>query len=176
MKRFLLLLLAPFALLLSCVNAKDSAKEPLEVGDPAPGAKALNQDGEPVDLEELYAEGDVLVYFYPRADTSGCTAQACSLRDEFEQLTDRKVTVVGVSTDDVAAQKAFQEKHGLPFMLLADTEQEVMNAFRVPARMGSFATRQAFLIRDGKIAWLDLSASTAEQAADVLKALDTLEG
>ncbi len=165
------MLLAPFAFLISPM----SAKEPLEVGDAAPGVKALNQDGEPVDLGELYKEGDVLVYFYPKADTRGCTAQACSLRDEYEKLTDRKVAVVGVSTDDVDAQKAFQEKYELPFTLLADTEKEVMEAFRVPARLGGLATRQAFLVRDGKIVWRDLSASTAEQAEDVLQALASLE-
>ncbi len=172
MKKFLLLLLAPFGVLLSCVNAK----EPLEVGEPAPKATALNQDGEPVVLEGLYAAGDVLVYFYPKADTRGCTAQACSLRDDYEKLTDRGLTVVGVSTDDVATQKAFQEKHELPFELLADTEREVMNAFRVPVRPGGLATRQAFLVRDGRIVWRDLSASTAEQAADVIAALDSIEG
>jgi thioredoxin-dependent peroxiredoxin len=152
-----------------------SAKEPLDVGQDAPAVEALNQDGELVSLEALYKEGDVLVYFYPRADTPGCTAQACSLRDDFEALTERKVTVVGVSTDDVAAQKAFQEKHQLPFTLLADTERKVVEEFGVPTR-GAFATRQAFLIRQGKIVWRDLEASTAEQAADVLKALASLDG
>ncbi len=172
MKRIIALLLAPFFFLLPAMKAE----EPLDVGDPAPGAKAPDQDGNVVSLEEIYGKGDVLVYFYPRADTPGCTAQACSLRDDFEALSDRDVTVIGVSTDNVEAQKAFKEKHDLPFTLLADTESEVIKAFRVPLRGGAFATRQAFLIRDGKIAWRDLSASTQQQAADVLKVLASLDG
>ena len=170
MKRIFSLLLAPFAFLLPPM----SAKEPLDIGAEAPSVEAINQDGETVCLEELYKEGDVLVYFYPRADTPGCTAQACSLRDDFEALSDRDVIVVGVSADDVETQKAFQEKYELPFVLLADTERKVIEAFGVPTR-GTFATRQTFLVRAGKIVWRDLSASTAKQAADVLQALASLD-
>ncbi len=151
-----------------------SAKEPLDIGAEAPSVEAINQDGETVCLKTLYQIADVLVFFYPRADTPGCTAQACSLRDDFEALTDRNVVVVGVSSDNVDAQKAFQEKYNLPYILLADTERKVIDAFRVPTR-GTAATRQAFLVRDGKIVWRDLSASTAKQAADVLQALASLD-
>lgn len=149
--------------------------EPVAVGATAPAATAPNQDGESVDLSDLYDSGLVLVYFYPKADTGGCTAQACSLRDEFEALTDKGVTVVGVSTDDVPAQKAFQEKYNLPFVLLADKDKKVINAFGVPTGTAGFASRQAFLIKDGIVVWRDLKASTKEQAADVLAALDELQ-
>lgn len=158
-------------LLTACTG---SAEPPLAVGDSAPALKAMNQDGDTVDLGEIYAKGTTLVYFYPKADTPGCTAQSCSLRDAYEELTDEGVTVIGVSTDSVASQKAFAEKYKLPFMLLADTEKKVLKGFRVPSRMG-FASRQAFLIRDGKVVWLDTSASTRKQAEDALKALRALE-
>jgi peroxiredoxin Q/BCP len=147
--------------------------EPLDVGADAPRIASINQDGKAVNLGDLYGKGYVLVYFYPKADTSGCTAQACSLRDSYEDLTKRGVTVVGVSTDQTDAQKAFQAKYTLPFVLLADPEHKVVDAFGVPLR-GTMATRQAFLIKGGKIVWRDLQASTAKQAADVLAALDTL--
>ncbi len=81
--------------------------------------------------------------------------------------------VIGVSSDDVAAQKKFEEKYRLPFTLVADTDKKVMDAFGVPHTLG-FATRQAFLVQNGKIVWRDLSASTAEQAADVLAAIQEL--
>jgi thioredoxin-dependent peroxiredoxin len=149
--------------------------EPLEVGAVAPVVSATAHTGQVIQLGDLYAKGLVLVYFYPKADTPGCTAQACSLRDEYAVLAGRGVTVVGVSSDGVEAQKAFQEKYQLPFTLLADTEHKVIDGFGVPMRMGSFASRQAFLIKDGKVVWRDLSASTKEQAADVLAALDQLE-
>jgi peroxiredoxin Q/BCP len=146
----------------------------IEVGAPVPPVQALDQNGKSVDLADAAKQGFTLVYFYPKADTPGCTKQACSLRDSFAQLSDRGVRVFGVSHDTVADQKAFQEKYKLPFTLLADTEHEVSAAFGVPSR-GSFAARQAFLFKDGKLVWRDLEASTAEQAADVLAALTELK-
>lgn len=148
--------------------------EPLKVGDTAPSVAAVTHEGTTLNLGDVYAQGYTLVYFYPKADTSGCTAQACSLRDAYEELGEKGVTVIGVSTDGVEAQKNFREKHNLPFTLLADTEKTVVNAFGVPTTMG-FASRQAFLInREGKIVWADQKASTKKQAEDVLAALAKL--
>lgn len=144
--------------------------EALPVGAAAPVVEAVNQDGERVNLGDFYRKGLVLVYFYPKADTPGCTAQACSLRDAYTDLLQEGVAVIGVSHDGAAAQKKFQEKYRLPFVLLADTDGTVARAFQVPTMMG-FTKRQAFLIRDGKIVWADFSASTDKQAEDVKKAL-----
>jgi len=148
--------------------------EPLEIGATAPDVTALNQDGEPLSLGELYQEGLVLVYFYPKADTPGCTKQACSLRDAYGDLSDRGVIVVGISSDRPEVQKTFREKYHLPFLLMADPELKIIEAFGVPTRLG-IASRQAFLIQDGMVVWRDLKASTAEQAADVMAALDAME-
>jgi len=166
MKKFLLCLLSllPFVALHG---------EPLQIGAPAPALEAIDQDGKRISLAELYKNDFVLVFFYPKADTSGCTAQACSLRDAYSILTEKGVHVVGVSTDTVDAQKRFQQKHNLQFTLLADPEARVVDAFGVPKR-ANFASRQAFLIQDGKVVWRDLRASTAKQAEDVLAALDSL--
>ncbi|MGF1447931.1 MAG: peroxiredoxin [Opitutales bacterium] len=155
---------------LLCVSA--FAADPLEVGASAPKQlKALNQKGETVELSKtLASSGQVLVYFYPKADTPGCTKQACSLRDAYEVLKDLGVTVYGVSMDSVEAQKAFHEKYRLTFELIADPEGKVVKAFGVPTR-GRFPSRQAFLFEDGKLVWRDLKASTAKQADDVLKVL-----
>ena len=128
-----------------------------------------------MDFVQIGSEGKLLVYFYPKADTPGCTKQACSLRDSYAPLQKAGVTVIGVSRDDVAAQKAFEEKYELPFMLAADTEAEVQKGFGVPERRPGFASRQAFLFSDGKLVWRDLSASTDQQAADVMAALKTLD-
>lgn len=162
-----------FAALLGLFGSAALRADPLEIGAKAPVVTSVDQDGKPVALADLYAKGLVLVFFYPKADTSGCTKQACSLRDAYETLTARGVTVVGVSTDGVAAQKAFTEKHKLPYVLLADNDKKVINAFGVPATMG-FASRQAYLIKDGVLVWRDLKASTEKQAADVLAALDAM--
>lgn len=145
---------------------------PLEVGAEAPRLTVTSDEGTQIDLGELYDAGRVLVFFYPRANTPGCTAQACSLRDAFAELSELELTVVGASGDSVAAQQRFRQEHRLPFSLVADTDQKLMDAFGVPHR-GGFAARQAFLIENGKVIWRDLSASTRQQADDVLAVLRT---
>jgi len=149
------------------------AAEPLALGAPAPDVKALDATGTEVQLGNLYQKGWTLVYFYPKADTPGCTAEACGLRDAFAELTQKGIQVVGVSSDKVESQKKFADKYHLPFTLLADTEHKVADAFGVPHTLG-FTSRQSFLIKGGKIVWRDLKASTKEQAADVLKAVGAL--
>jgi len=146
---------------------------PLAVGDDAPDALVFDLEGDQVHLSRYYGPGFTLVYFYPRAETTGCTKQACSLRDGFTALKQRGVTVVGLSVDGPQAQKRFAEKHHLPFTLLADPHRTSARAFGVPLIAGMFR-RQTFLIRDGKIVWRDLHAATSGQANDVLKALDQL--
>jgi peroxiredoxin Q/BCP len=153
--------------------------EPLDVGAPAPAVTGVTETGAKLDLGATYPKGYTLVYFFPKADTPGCTAEGCSLRDAFQDLSDRAVTIIGVSADDVPAQKAFKEKYHFPFTLIADKDQVVIKAFGVPVHavpaMGSFASRQSFLInKEGRIVWRDLKASTKQQAADVLKALAML--
>ncbi len=150
--------------------AANATAEPLAEGAALPAVTQKNQDGQAVKLAEAGSAGYVLVYFYPKADTPGCTKQACSLRDAYAALTDKGVKVFGVSSDPVKSQKAFREKYKLPFTLLADDDGTVTSAFGVPKTLG-FAKRQAFLFKDGKLVWRDLSASTAEQAADVIQAI-----
>ena len=146
--------------------------EPLAIGSPVPVVQQKNQDDQWVKLAEIGAKGYLLVYFYPKADTPGCTKQACSLRDSYAVLTEKGVKTLGVSSDKVVAQKAFQEKYKLPFDLLADSDSKVIDAFGVPTTLG-FSKRQAFLFKDGKLVWSDLSAATEKQAEDILKFLAT---
>ena len=145
--------------------------DPIAVGAPLPVVEQQNQDGKVIKLAETGAKGYTLVYFYPKADTPGCTKQACSLRDSYAALTEKGVRIYGVSTDKVEAQKAFKDKYKLPFDLLADSDSKVVEAFGVPKTMG-FSKRQAYLFKDGKLVWSDQEASTEQQAADVLKFLD----
>ena len=102
--------------------------------------------------------------------TPGCTKQACSLRDSWEVLQQRGVTIFGISADTAKTQAAFRNKHQLPFTLIADTDKVVSTAFDK-----SRWSRQAYIFKNGKLVWLDLKASTANQADDVLAALDELE-
>ena len=145
----------------------------LEVGDDAPRVAAKNQNGVEVALADVYAKGPTLVYFYPKADTGGCTAQACSLRDAFPDFSGAGVQIIGVSGDSVESQKKFAEKYELPFTLLADTGSVVAEAFGVPHIMG-IPNRQSFIKKDGKIAWIVRGAKTRDHAAEVKAALAEL--
>ena len=99
-----------------------------EVGDRAPDFALLDQHGETVRLED-YRGRKLLVYFYPEADTPGCTAQSCDLRDHRQDLAGIGLEVVGISPDDPAKQLAFDEKYGLGFPLLADEDHAVATAW-----------------------------------------------
>ena len=148
------------------------AKANLKIGSDAPVASAKNHEGVVVNLSEVYkANKYVLVYFYPKADTPGCTAQACSLRDAYTLLKKEGVVIYGVSSDGIKTQKEFKDKYKLPFDLIADEKKSFIKAFGVSTLAG-FASRQAFLVRDGKLVWLDREASTKEQADDILKYLE----
>lgn len=148
----------------------------LAPGDPAPAVSAPNQRGEIVAFAEVYAKGPTLVYFYPKADTPGCTAQACSLRDAFADLSGENLQILGVSRDSVESQRKFQEKYKLPFDLIADADGKVAAAFGVPSMLGLPVTaRQSFLIKDGKIVWVAPKAKTGDHAAEVQAAIDALK-
>lgn len=165
-----------FLFLFGCTQAQPTSvpsATPAEswVGRDAPSVSASDQDGQRVDLVALYEKGPVLVFFYPKAGTPGCTAQACSLRDAYEDLKQAGLTVVGVSTDGAAAQQKFRTEQKLPYLLIADPEGKVLEAFSVRS-LGGLANREAFLIREGKVVWHDASASTSKQAEDVLTVME----
>jgi peroxiredoxin Q/BCP len=148
--------------------------EPLAVGAAAPDITAVDQEGKTIKFKDVYAKGPTLVYFYPKADTPGCTKQGCSLRDSWAGLQGKGIQVLGVSEDKVEAQKKFHDKFSFPFPLIADNDGKVAEAFGVPTLAG-IAKRQSFLIKDGKVVWNMLKASTETHAADVLKAYEELK-
>lgn len=143
--------------------------EPIDINEAAPQVLCLNDTGKEIDLGKELSSGIALVFFYPKAMTPGCTKQACSLRDHWDDLKSRNVKIFGVSSDTVQAQSKFKAKYNFPFTLVADTDGAVSRAFG-KGRRG----RHAYIFIDGKLAWRDLKASTQEQAKDVLKALDRL--
>lgn len=141
----------------------------LDIGSQAPAIKSVDDRGNPIDLGQALSKGTVLVYFYPKAMTPGCTKQACSLRDGWDELQQREVTIYGVSVDTAKTQAEFREKYSLPFTLIADTDKAVAKAFG----KGRWS-RQAYLFQDGILVWRDLSAATTGQMDDVIQALDRL--
>ena len=153
-----------------------AADTPLAVGAPAPDITAKDQDGKAVNFKDVYAKGTTLVYFYPKADTPGCTKQGCSLRDSWDKLQANGVQVLGVSGDKPGAQKAFRDKISFPFPLIADDDGKVAAAFGVPAMKPGIFKRTSFLVKNGKVAWNMTDKTTTEtHAADVLKAAESLK-
>lgn len=140
----------------------------------APAVSAVNQDGATVNFADVYKKGPTVVFFYPKANTPGCTKQACSLRDAFADLSKEGVQVLGVSFDKPDAQKKFKDDHKLPYDLIADPEGKVVDAFKVVRKQrgdATMASREAFLIKDGKVVWHDAAAATDQQAADIKRVL-----
>jgi peroxiredoxin Q/BCP len=150
--------------------------DPLPVGASAPDITATNEKGMPVHFADVYAKGTTLVYFYPKAGTPGCTAEACSLRDSYAKLQGEGLQIIGVSRDAVDSQKKFQDQYRLPFTLIADRDGKVAGAFGVPM-MGllPIASRQSFIVKNGKIAWTSIHAKTKGSAEEVQTALDHLD-
>jgi peroxiredoxin Q/BCP len=117
-----------------------------QVGQPAPAFSAKDQAGRTVRLADYKGKASVVLYFYPKDDTPGCTAQACSLRDGHGALLAAGAVVLGVSADDVASHAAFAKKYDLPFPLLADPDKTIIRAYGVKMPLLGMARRVTFLI------------------------------
>jgi peroxiredoxin Q/BCP len=152
----------------------------LSVGDKAPTFTLKDQHGKAVKLADAKGKR-VVVYFYPKADTPGCTQQSCSVRDAFPQLKKLKAVVYGISPDPVEKQKKFDDKYGLGFPLLADPEHKVAEAYGVWAEKSMYGrkymgiVRSAFVIDEkGKLAGVFYKVSpkdTVPKTEAVLKAM-----
>lgn len=104
----------------------------IQKGDKAPLFESKDQDGKTIKLADfLHQDKKIVLYFYPKDDTSGCTAQACNLRDNYQELLDKGFLVIGVSVDDEKSHQKFIKKHNLPFPLVADTDHSVVEAYGV---------------------------------------------
>ena len=146
----------------------------LEPGDKAPDFKAEDQDGNIVQLSDFKGKKLVL-FFYPKASTPGCTAEACNLRDNWEQFQEKNYAVLGVSADSKKRQSNFKNKYDFPFPLLADEDKEVINAYGVwgPKKfMGKEYDgihRTTFIIdEEGKIEDVIKKVKTKEHTAQIL--------
>ncbi len=138
----------------------------LKVGDPAPNFKLMDADGKAHSLGDY--SGDVVVlYFYPKNDTPGCTKQGCSLRDGFAELKARGIVVLGVSYDDAGSHRKFREKYNLPFTLLSDSDKSVSKAYGTDGML--FARRVTFIISpDHKIMHIIEKVDTSDHAGQIL--------
>lgn len=153
-----------------------------EIGTSAPDFSAPTADGSTVSLGD-YCGQWVLLYFYPKDDTPGCTKQACNLRDNFSALQDAGVVVLGVSSDDVASHERFAEKYDLPFPLLADPDKTILEAYgtwgqkNLYGRLFMGTKRTSFLIDpEGIVRHIFKRPKTGVHAEEVLAKLEALDG
>ena len=153
----------------------------LDPGIEAPEFELPNQDGEPVALSEI--EGRVVVYFYPRADTPGCTTEACGFRDEWDAFAERDVAIVGISDDPVDDLADFREAYDLPFDLLSDESGEVARAYdsygekRVGGDVVEGVSRNTYVVGpDGRIERTYEGVDPESHAERLLADLDALGG
>ncbi|GJD21382.1 alkyl hydroperoxide reductase/ Thiol specific antioxidant/ Mal allergen [Rivularia sp. IAM M-261] len=141
----------------------------LAVGTDAPAFTAKDTNGNTVSLSDFKGK-TVVLYFYPKDDTPGCTKQACSFRDAQPDYQNKDVVVLGVSADNESSHQAFTQKYNLNFPLLADTDHSLISAYDVDG--GGYAKRVTYVIDgNGKITHVDSSVNTSTHASDVLQAL-----
>lgn len=153
-----------------------TAAEQFTVGDRAPEFELADQDGQLHSLED-YRDQWVVLYFYPKDETPGCTTEACEFRDNIFEFKKINAQILGVSLDDVESHQKFAENHGLPFPLLADTEGKAAEAYGVKTKMFGMtvAKRQTFLIApDGTIAKHYAKVKPADHSMQVLADLKAL--
>jgi peroxiredoxin Q/BCP len=178
MKRFVsILLVSIFALVVAMsFTPMGVANEQVAVGNPAPGFELADQTGQLHSLEDYRGQW-VILYFYPKDGTPGCTTEACDFRDNIFAFRKMNAQILGVSLDDVESHQAFAEDHSLPFPLLADVSGETSTAYGVKTRMfgRTVAKRQTFIVApNGDIVKHYESVKPAEHTAQVLTDMKVL--
>lgn len=125
----------------------------IQIGDACPAFTLKDQHGNERTITSLLGKTKIVLFFYPKDDTTGCTKEACSFRDSHEDFLSLRCTVIGISSDSVSSHKAFAEKYQLNYILLADTEKKVRKLFGVPANLfGLIPGRVTYIIDlDGKV-------------------------
>jgi len=145
----------------------------LKIGDIAPDFEAIDQNGKKLKISER--KGNVVVlYFYPKDFTPGCTAEACNFRDNFEEFTKRGIDVIGISVDSEGTHKKFAEKLGIPFILISDRTKEISKKYNVLGLTS--AKRVTFIIdKDGRIAHIFEKVSPKEHAKEVINKINEMK-
>ena len=149
----------------------------IKTGDCIPLISALNHEGKPVVIDPNNLSASVVIYFYPKDDTPGCTKEACSFRDSHEAFTDAGVKVYGISSDSVESHRKFREKYNLPFDLLTDNKNQIRKAFGVPTNLlGLLPGRVTYVVdKSGTIRHIFNSQLNAERhVTEALEAIKSL--
>jgi peroxiredoxin Q/BCP len=135
-----------------CQTEQTQEMGKVNIGDMAPDFELKDKDGHLVKLSDFRGEKSVVVYFYPKDETPGCTAQACSFRDSYQDFTDVGAEVIGISSDGSSSHSGFAENHRLPFILLSDLTGKVRKAYGAYDLLGLIPGRVTFVIdKQGKV-------------------------
>ncbi|MBE7384574.1 MAG: peroxiredoxin [Leptolyngbya sp. SIO1E4] len=122
----------------------------IKVGDTAPDFSLPAQSGESVSLGQFKGQKPVVLYFYPKDDTPGCTVESCTFRDSYEAFKELGAEVIGISSDSIASHQTFARKHNLPFILVSDQGSKTRKAYGVPATLGLLPGRVTYVVdQDG---------------------------
>ncbi|MGV8945670.1 MAG: peroxiredoxin [Lutibacter sp.] len=139
----------------------------IEVGDNVPSFRLKDQNGKVFEVNNAIGK-PMVIYFYPKDDTPGCTKEACKFRDDFELFSDLETLVIGISADSVASHKKFEQKYNLPFILLDDTENEVRRLFGVPKSILVLPGRVTYIIdKNGIVQYVFNSQFDAEKHIEI---------
>src|SRR5437764_1653138 len=143
--------------------------EALKVGAPAPNFTAAASDGSPVEFKSVIGKAPIVLYFYPKDDTPGCTKEACSFRDNFAAFRKLDATIYGISYDSVESHKEFITKYKLPFVLISDKDHAIAKRYGADGLL--FAKRMTFVVdKSGKIAWINPKVDPSKNSQE----LDTI--
>jgi peroxiredoxin Q/BCP len=156
------------------MNPSAATHTPVRVGDHAPDFTLLNQDGVHVHLATLLGKGPIVLYFYPKDFTTGCTTEACRFRDRYDVFGSAGATVIGVSDDTVETHKSFATKHRLPFSLLSDPGGAVRKLYGVSRTLGILPGRTTYVIDRESIVRMVFS-NPLDMGSHIRQALKTLE-
>lgn len=146
----------------------------IQVGDSAPDFSLPSQTGDTVTLGQFKGQQPVVIYFYPKDDTPGCTVESCSFRDDYEAFKDLGAVVIGISSDSPESHAQFAAKHNLPFLLLSDRGSQVRRAYGVPSTLGLLPGRVTYVI-DAQGAVRHIFNSQFNPKAHVTEALQVLQ-
>jgi len=154
---------------------------PVKIGNKAPEFTLFNQGGKKVSMKD-FKEKNVVLYFYPKDNTSGCTKEACNFRDEFPKFGKLKAVILGVSPDSVESHKKFAEKYNLPFTLLSDEKKKVLEKYGVWKEKSMYGRkymgveRSTFIIdKNGKVQKIFRKVKVADHNKEVMEALKELK-
>lgn len=174
--RFYLTIYLILFILYIILHNNQSDMKKIEIGSSIPYFELYDQHGKLFKIDSVLQKKNLVIYFYPKDDTPGCTKEACSFRDQFADFEDEDAVIIGISGQSVKSHAAFAQKYNLNYTLLADVGNKVRKLFKVPSNlMGLIPGRVTYVVnKDGKVVYMFNSQSNAEQ--HVQESLTVLKG